>query len=111
MNSGSERCPQGLCGEVSDSTYGQRACDRSERLGCSSIHYYVSGYYFKICGRVQGFQRGTMDAFHPSPGKTIKLNDPYVDGIDVSIIRGNPRQHVRTYAVGDSETDNANVYR
>ena len=101
------RCPSGLREVSSDSRYGKRACGRSVNSGCSSVTYTTSGFYSHICGRVRGYQRGTMDAFHPSLGKTI--NDAYVDGI--SITRGSPRQHVWTYAVGVSEKDDHAQYR
>ena len=72
----------------------QRACGRSIDEGCSSVTYPAGGNYTNICGRVRGYQFGSPDAFEGLKGKTI--NDPYVDG--VSITRGNPRQHVWTYA-------------
>ena len=100
-------CPSGLREVSSDSRYGRRACGRSVNPGCSSVTYTTSSYYSHICGRVRGYQYGTMDAFETSSGKSI--NDVYVDGI--SITRGSPRQHVWTYAVGVSEKDDAVKYR
>ena len=73
--------------------------------------------YSKVCGKVWGFQKGSMDAFYPSahshgrypeqytPITSSRLLDGvYVDGI--SITSGNPRKHVWTYAVGLSDDYN-----
>ena len=91
-------CPIGL-NEVSNSTTGQRACGRSVNGGCSSVTFPVNTTYSHVCGYARGYQYYTMDAFWKSPIRTI--NDAYVDGL--SITHGNPRKHLWTLAVGNSE--------
>ena len=90
---GPGQCPSGLVEHV-NSTTNQRACGRSIDIGCSSTTYPAGGSYTNICGRVRGYQFYSPNAFQGVQGKTV--NDPYVDGI--SVTRGNPRQHVWTYA-------------
>ena len=92
-------------------------CTRGSAAGCYSAHFLTnSTRYNKVCGKVMGYQKGTMDCFFPSAyayGKanyyrpTISsrsLDGVYVDGI--SITTGSPRKHVWTYAVGLSDDYN-----
>ena len=89
-------------------------CRGGSAVGCYSAHFLTnSTRYSKVCGRVKGYQKGTMDGFFPSaykygkvrwyrPGTASRsLDGVYVDGI--SITSGNPRKHVWTYAVGLSD--------
>ena len=83
--------------------------------GCYSTYFLTnSTSYSKVCGKVKGYQKGSMDAFYPharSQGQyrwaytpiiaSRSLDGVYVDGI--SITSGNPRKHVWTYAVGISD--------
>ena len=87
---GPGQCPSGLVEHVKSAT-NQRACGRSTDRGCSSVTYPAGGSYTNICGRVRGYQFYSANAFEGN-----SINAPYVDGI--SITRGNPRQHVWTYA-------------
>ena len=79
-----------------------RGCGRTshERLTCDSAIFPVhGGPYTKICGRVLGYQFGATCAFQAShENNSITIDRCYVTG--VSITRGNPRQHIWTYAVG-----------
>ena len=102
---GPGQCPSGLVEHVNSAT-NQRACGRSTDVGCSSVTYPTGGSYTNICGRVRGYQFYSANAFQGSTGKSI--NDRYVDGI--SITRGNPRQHVWTYAAYWYEGHTANAY-
>ena len=95
---GPRQCPSGLV-EHNNSATNQRACGRSMNANCSSVTYPAGGSYTNICGRVRGYQFYSANAFEGLEGNAI--NDPYVDG--VSITRGNPRQHVWTYAAYHSE--------
>ena len=92
-------------------------CTGGSAAGCYSAHFSVNfTSYSKVCGKVLGYQKGTMDAFFPSAyahGKVDRytpvtssrsLDGLYVDGI--SITSGNPRKHVWTYAVGVSDDYN-----
>ena len=82
-----------------------RGCSRvrRDRFTCDPILFPVSGGpYTQICGRLLGYQFGETTAFHASwENNSITIDEPYVTG--VSITRGNPRQHVWTYAVGRNE--------
>ena len=93
-------------------------CTGGLSAGCHSAYFSTnSTSYSKVCGRVRGYQKGSMDAFYPSayaygnrddytPNITTSrsLDGIYVDGI--SIASGNPRKHVWTYAVGLSDDEN-----
>ena len=105
-----DTCPSGWAKYKSYCTGGSAA-------GCHSAHFSVdTTNYTKICGKVLGYQKGTMDCFFPSAyahGKadyyrpatsSRSLDGVYVDGI--SITSGNPRKHVWTYAVGLSDDYN-----
>jgi len=105
-------CPSGWIKSTNGSY-----CTGDKSPGCYSTHFStISTSYSKICGRVVGYQKGTMDGFYPSAfahGKVSEqyravasrsLDGVYVDGI--SITSGNPRKHVWTYAVGLSDDYN-----
>ena len=92
-------------------------CTGGPAAGCYSAYFSTnSTSYGKVCGKVVGYQKGTMDGFYPyayahgnvngyTPDTTSRsLDGVYVDGI--SITSGNPRKHVWTYAVGLSDDYN-----
>ena len=81
---------------------GKTMCRRaSDNSGCTSITYPSNGIlYNKTLGLVRGYQKGTTDSFHSSKYLLYGINDPYVDGVSITI--GNPRKHVWTYASGFS---------
>ena len=86
-----------------------RGCGREshEEKTCDSVKFEVEGSYSQICGVVQGYQFGSTAAFYTSHlNRSITIDDSYATG--VSITRGNPRQHVWTYAAGRYERANAN---
>ena len=75
----------------------------TDTAGCFPTIFSVYNVnYFKICGKARGYQRGTTDAFDTS---SKSINNPYVDSL--SIILGNPRKHVWTYASGNSDNKNS----
>ena len=88
-------CPFSLR-KVSIPNTNKQACGGTVDSGCSSVIVSVDQDYTNICGKVQGYQFYSPNAFEgiSDLGKTI--NDPYVDGI--SITQGSPRRHVWTYA-------------
>ena len=105
-----DTCPSGW---TSYNSY----CIGGQTAGCYSTSFETnSTSYSKVCGKVKGYQKGSMDAFYPSgyshgalpnyvPIKHSRtLDGVYVDGI--SITSGNPRKHVWTYAVGLSDDHN-----
>ena len=72
---------------------------RKPSSGCTSVYFNsLSQQYTEVCGMVEAYQYGSMDAFvHSTADKTP--DDLYVDGI--SITHGSsPRHHLWTYAVG-----------
>ena len=100
-------CPSGW---TSHNSY----CTGGSSAGCYSAHFPTnSTRYSKVCGKVVGYQKGTMDGFYPfayahgkvngyAPDTTSRsLDGVYVDGI--SITSGNPRKHVWTYVVGQND--------
>ena len=72
---------------------------RRQSSGCTSVYFdSLSQQYTEVCGMVEGYQYGSMDAFHLSTASKTP-DDLYVDGI--SITHGcSPRRHLWTYAVG-----------
>ena len=89
-------------------------CTGGSAAGCYSAKFPTdSTMYGKVCGKVVGYQKGTMDGFFPSAyahgrvnhyvprTSSRSLDGVYVDGI--SITCGNPRKHVWTYVVGSSD--------
>ena len=104
-------CPSGW------TSYSNSYCTGGSAAGCYSTNFSVnSTSYSKVCGKVSGYQKGSMDGFFPAafkhgkvkgyrPKKSSRsLDGVYVDGI--SITCGNPRKHVWTYAVGLSDDGN-----
>ena len=74
----------------------------SDDPGCYSTIFTVNGTsYHKVCGKVRGYQGLTTDAFGGPRNTGKDINNPYVDGVSITL--GNPRKHVWTYASGISE--------
>uniref|UniRef100_A0A1X7TMQ2 Uncharacterized protein n=1 Tax=Amphimedon queenslandica TaxID=400682 RepID=A0A1X7TMQ2_AMPQE len=96
-------CPQGLYSY----TYGGKTlCDKSQGSGdgCNSTFFSAIGLsYTKVCGQARGYQYGPPDGFYPNiGGGSPNIDGAYVDGL--SITHGsNPRQHIWTYVVGNTE--------
>ena len=98
-----DNCPTGWTKTTTPNTSGNPATDvcrsTSSNAGCYSTHFTVNGTsYYKICGRVRGYQKGTTDGFYPALNS---INGIYVDGVSITI--GSPRKHVWTYASGYSD--------
>ena len=106
MTDPNQQCPSNWQ-EIS--TSGVRSCARTNSAGasCDSAFYPNTGgnSYSQVCGRVIGYQYCTTDAFGHIIGNLPNddINTFYVDG--VSITRGNPRQHVWSFAAGFLEGD------
>ena len=67
--------------------------------GCSGVTFPTDGIrYSKVCGQARGYQYYSPDAFGHSSNN---INSHYVDG--VAITYGSPRQHLWTYAAGQSD--------
>ena len=80
-------------------------CTGGSAAGCYSANFSTnSTSYSKVCGKVLGYQKGSMDSFFPSAyahgraddhipvTSSQSLDGVYVDGI--SITTGSPRKHV-----------------
>ena len=105
MNDSSQNCPDPWR-NITDPV---RACGRTD--GAESLclsHFFPinSLQYSKICGRANGFQKGSTDAFANFSNAPVRVDstiattdDNYVDGL--SITHGSqPRRHIWTFAVG-----------
>ena len=67
--------------------------------GCYGVTFPTDGIrYSKVCGQARGYQYYTLDGFGDSSNN---INSHYVDG--VAITYGFPRQHLWTYAAGQSD--------
>lgn len=106
-----DKCPQGWGTEC---TKERHYCTGGYEAGCHSAKFPTNQTsYSRICGKIRGYQRGSMNAFFStgySLGTTTgyvpeiasaSINGPYVDGISITV--GEPRKHVWTYAVGLSD--------
>ena len=54
--------------------------------------------YEHICGKIEAFQRGTLDAFR---SRRNSVDIQYVNGISITL--GSPHKHVWTFASGVSD--------
>ena len=96
------KCPEGLEIHVES---GKQFCRRpggtTAGSGCNSVTFSVNrNSYSKVWGKVIGYQYGVIDGF--APGRTLDGTSPPVDGITITHGQ-NPRKHIWTYAVGNSE--------
>ena len=65
--------------------------------GCTSVYFdSLSQQYTEVCGMVEAYQYGSMDAFSPF---STSIDSVHMDGISVTY--GFPRQHLWSYAVGE----------
>ena len=81
-----------ICGKV-----------KTSRLSCDSAFFPVSGGdYTSVCGSIRAYQLGGTDGFVTyNRGEVTTINETYVSG--VSLTHGSRRQHIWTFAGGDSE--------
>ena len=74
----------------------RKYCRRSSS-GCTSVYFdSLNQQYTEVCGMVNAYQYGHMDAFQPS---STSINSLHLEGI--SITHKSPRQHLWSYVVGD----------
>ncbi|XP_064388048.1 uncharacterized protein LOC135336228 isoform X1 [Halichondria panicea] len=103
MTDPNQNCPEGF--RLMNRTESPlRTCGR-HAPGCLSTTYPAYGVkYSTVCGRINGYQSSTMDAFHPYfSNRALSIDDVYVDG--VSLTHGqSPRQHIWTFANALDET-------
>ena len=74
----------------------RKYCRRSSS-GCTSVSFdSLTQQYTEVCGMVNAYQYGHMDAFAPS---STSINGIHLEGI--SITHKLPRRHLWSYVVGD----------
>ena len=98
MSDPSQQCPS-VWQEI---TTPHRVCGRRSTTSgsCEGLTYTTgSEQYDQVCGRIIGYQIGTVDAFLLGPN--VAIDTYYVDG--VSVTHGSPRQHIWTFAAGLDE--------
>ena len=78
-------------------TVNERRYCRRTAAGCTSVHFSPLGKnYSAVCGMVEAYQLGSMDAFLTS---LTSIDSLHLDGI--LITHGSSWQHIWSYAVGD----------
>ena len=99
MTDTSYSCPTGL----NLTSFSKRTCGRSlTPSGCSSTTFSVSGLpYSRVCGRIRGYQFGPTNGFGNSDRQGI--DGYYVEGISLTHGGAGNRQHIWTFAAGQSE--------
>ena len=81
---------------------GSPYCGRfSSGSGCVSALLNTTTSYQQVCGRVAGYQEHGPDAFRPYIENSANINQVYFDGL--SILHGNPRNHIWIYTAGFHE--------
>ena len=83
-----------------------RGCKQAPGQGpvCISAVFSSGGLsYSRVCGRVNGYQKGTTDAFHLSAGLRT-LEQSYVEGVSLTHGAPSSRQHIWTFAAALYET-------
>ena len=83
-----------------------RGCGRapSEAASCKSVVFSSGGQsYSRVCGRVNGYQKGTTDAFNVYTNLR-GLEEIYVDGVSLTYGAPGSRQHIWTFASAFYET-------
>ena len=92
MRDNSAQCPPGLC----LNTTPPRTCRKcAYNVTCSSDVFPVYINYTKVCGKIIGYQIGTVDAF----------SKQYTGGLDgVKLSRRNPSENIWTFAAAFAET-------
>ena len=82
-----------------------RTCIKnSDSGGCSSVTFFTSNTFSRVCGKIKGYQFGHTYAFLPS-----YIDNHYVDGI--SLTHGRPRQHIWTFAVATDEVASSPLHK
>ena len=74
------------------------------RRTCDSVFFPVTGgQYTRVCGTIRGYQYQSTDAFEAyHKGEVSTIEGAYVAG--VSLTHGIPRQHIWTFAGGNTPT-------
>ena len=100
MTRPNENCPAGFR-KVTAS--GKTMCG-GQGARCTSTTFSSHGIeYSRVCGRINGYQYYTTDAFKNYIRHGGSIDSVFVDGIILT--HGSPRQHIWTFAAGHSQYD------
>ena len=95
MTRPNENCPAGFTKVTSS---GKTMCG-GQGAGCISTTFSSHGIeYSRVCGRINGYQYYTTDAFQNYITNGGSIDSVFVDGIVLT--HGSPRQHIWTFAAG-----------
>lgn len=78
-----------------------RGCGRSSAAAstCDSAIFPASGRsYSQVCGRVNGYEKGTPNAFNGSIPTAVSLEGAYIDGVSLTHGAAGSRQHIWSFA-------------
>ena len=104
MTDPNTNCPSGW----QLTSFSKRTCGKvsTDHLTCDSVTFPVGGGdYTRVCGRIIAYQDDNTDGFEAyDVGQVTTIEGAYVTG--VSLTHGSPRQHIWTFAAGDSENNN-----
>ena len=93
MTRPNENCPAGFTKFTSS---GKTMC-RGQGSRCISTTFSSHGIeYSRVCGRINGYQYFTTDAFQNYTRSRGSIDSAFVDGIVLT--HGSPRQHIWTFA-------------
>ena len=98
-----EDCPSGL----RLATYsGKRLCRRTGS-GCSRTTFSVQGVeYRRVCGKILGYQFGSIDAFQPyTRNRRLTLDNGFLEGV-ILTYGPTPRSHIWSFAAGYNQIAN-----
>ena len=71
--------------------------------GCASVLFPTGGPYSQVCGRIIGYQKGSMDAFLNASGNYESIDGPYIDGVSLTHGAPNKRQHIWSFVSAYNE--------
>ena len=100
MTDTSHHCPTGW----RETGYSRRTCGRAStgEGTCDSVIFPVSGMeYTRVCGRVLGYQFGSVSAFYSS---SHNIESHYVNGLSLTRGSAGSREHIWTLAGGLAES-------
>ena len=78
-----------------------RGCGHStqQAFTCDSAIFPSNGQsYSRVCGRVNGYQKGTPNAFNGSIQTTMSLESAYIDGVSLTHGAAGSREHIWSFA-------------
>ena len=107
MTDPSQQCPSAWTLQTRTSEP-RRLCGRtrSSVASCDSVTYSTFGMnYSHVCGRVRGYQYGTPDAFNFFGYVPQPIEGYYVEGVSVTHRSPGSRQHIWTFAAGNTENN------